>query len=164
MARMGLGEWLKGFRALHEKARQGGLGGRDLASYHAAREELARALLAAQRVGLQPGQRARRSLRVARALQADLELHDGAVRAMTVDVSPGGFAVLVARAPRLDDEAKVSLRLPGREPLVASARVVEVKQQAGTARASFMLIGLDEAEAERLEMFVFDAVLEQMQG
>ena len=43
-------------------------------------------------------------------------------------------------------------------------RVVEVKQQAGTVRASLQLIGLDEAEVERLEMFVFDAVLEQMQG
>jgi len=161
---MGLGEWLKGFRSLHEKAKQGLLAGHDLESYHAAREELARALLSAQRVALQPGQRARRTLRVSRALQADLELHDGGVRAMTLDVSPGGFAALLARAPRVDEEVRVSLRIPEREPLRAKARVVEVKQQLGTARASFELVGLDADDAERLEEFVFDAVLAQLQG
>jgi len=160
---MGLGEWLIGFRALHAKAKQGALAGRDLAGYQAAREELARALLSAQRVTLQPGQHARRTLRVSRALQADLEFHDGGVRAMTLDVSAGGFAALLARAPRVDEEVEVSLRIPEREPLCARARVVEVKQQVGTVRASFEYVGLDADDAERLETFIFDAVLAQMQ-
>jgi c-di-GMP-binding flagellar brake protein YcgR len=161
---MGLGDWLKGFRELHERAKAGGLAGRDLTAYHGARDELARALLAAQHLALQPGQRPRRVLRVSRALQADLEFHDGSVRAMTTDVSAGGFGALLARPPRLDEEVKVSLRVPGGEPLRAEARVVESKALPGNARACFAFIGLDEADTERLERFVFDAVLAQLQG
>jgi hypothetical protein len=161
---MGLSEWLKGFRTLHEKAKQGGLTGRDLTHYQAARDELARALLAAQHISLQPGRKPRRVLRVARALQADLEFHDGNERAMTLDVSPGGFSALLSRPPRVDDEVTVSLRIPGGEPIKSSARVLEVKQQVGNVRACFAFAGLDEAEVDRLEMFVFDAVLGQLQG
>lgn len=161
---MGLGEWLRGFRELHAKAKKGTLGGRDLAHYQAARDELARALLAAQHVALQAGQRPRRVLRVARALQADLEFHDGDERATTLDVSTGGFSALLASPPRPDDEVKVSLRIPGGEPLRCRCRVLEVKQQVGNVRASFAFARLDEAETERLEMFVFDAVLAQLQG
>lgn len=161
---MGLSQWLKGFRDLHAKAKQGGLTGRDLTNYQAARDELARALIAAQHLGLQPGQRARRTLRVARALQADLEFHDGNERAMTLDVSAGGFSALLARPPRAEDEVKVSLRIPGSEPLRARARVLDVKQQIGNVRVSFAFAGLEEAEAERMEMFVFDTVLAQLQG
>jgi len=98
---------------------------------------------------------------VARALQVDIAFHDGTVRAMTLQVSPGGFGALVARPPRVDDELKVVLRIPGGESLQANARAVEVKQQAGNALVSFQFVGLDESEVERMEMFVFDAVLEQ---
>src|ERR671928_230325 len=49
--------------------------------------ELARALLAAQRVTIPTGLRPRRALRVARALQADLDFGTKAVRATTLDVS-----------------------------------------------------------------------------
>ncbi len=161
---MSLGEWLKGFRDLHEKAKQGTLAARDLTGYHAARDELARALLAAQHLTLRPGQRPRRVLRVARALQADIEFHDGSERAMTLDVSAGGFSALLARPPKLDDEVKVALRVPGGEPLRTVARVLEVKQQVGNARACFTFVGLDEADTERLEVFVFDAALAQLQA
>ena len=161
---MGLSEWLKGFRDLHGKAKAGALTGSDLTHYQAARDELARALLAAQHVALHAGQRPRRVLRVARALQADLEFHDGSERAMTLDVSPGGFSALLARPPRVGDELKASLRIPGGEPLRANARVLEVKQQIGNVRACFAFVDVEEAEVERLEMFVFDAVLAQLQG
>ncbi len=162
--RMSLGEWLRGFRDLHEKAKKGALAARDLAGYHAARDELARALLAAQHVALKPEQRPRRMLRVARALQVDIEFHDGTERAMTLDVSAGGFSALLARPPRVDDEVKATLRVPGGEPLRASARVLEAKQQVGNARGTFAFVGMEEADTERLEVFVFDAVLAQLQG
>jgi hypothetical protein len=161
---MGLSDWLKNFRELHERARRTELPERDLKTYHAAREELARALLTAQHVALQPGQKHRRVLRVARALQADLEFSDGTVRTLTLDLSSGGFAALLARPPRVDEEAKVSLRIPGGEPLKGEARVSEVKQQAGSTRVGFEFFGMDERETERLEMFVFDVVLQQLAG
>jgi len=159
---MALADWVRSFRLQHEKAKRGGLAGRELSDYLAGRDELARALLAAQRVAIPPGQKPRRTLRVARALQADLDFAVKAVRAMTVDVSPAGFGALLAAPPRVGDEAKVTLKLPGQEPLLATARVAEVKPLAGSARAAFQFVGLGEEEAERLERFVFDAVLAQL--
>lgn len=161
---MGLEAWLKGFKELHERARKGGLEGRELAQYQAGRDELARALLAAQHVALQPGQKPRRTLRVARALQADLAFHDGQVRAMTLDLSARGFSALLERPPRVGDELDVSLRVPGGEPLRGRARVQEVRPLQGNARIGFELIGLSDREGERLELFVFDAVLSRLQG
>jgi hypothetical protein len=161
---MSLADWLKAFRDYHTKAKKGELQGRELTAYHAARDELARALLAAQHVALQAGQRPRRVLRVARALQADIEFHDGTERAMTLNVSAGGFSALFARPPRAGEEARVSLRIPGDEPLRGSARVLDVKSQVGSARACFAFVGLSEEDTERLERFVFDAVLSQIQG
>jgi len=159
---VGLGEWLKEFRALHEKAKKGSLLGAELTAYRAGRDELARALLVAQRIAVPAGQPPRKALRVSRALQADLEFMDGNVRAMTVDISAGGFGALLPRPPKVGEELKVSLRIPGGEPLRAEARVVEVKPHPGSARASFQLRGLDEADAERLELFVFETVLAQL--
>jgi len=43
-------------------------------------------------------------------------------------------------------------------------RAVEVKQQASTAHVSFQFMGLDDAEVERLDAYVFDTVLAQLQG
>ena len=160
---MGFADWLRQFRALHERAKAGALKGADLTAYRSGRDELARALLAAQRLSLPAGVRPRQALRVPRALQADLQFPDGDVRAMTVDVSAGGFGALLARPPKVGEELKVTLRIPGGEPLRSDARVIEVRAQVGNARASFQLVGLEEADAERLELLVFDAVLAQLQ-
>ena len=160
---MSLSNWLDHFRTLHGKARAGALGPGELAEYHAARDELARALLAAQRLNVPPGLTPRRSLRVARALQADLEFDDGTVRALTLDVSAGGFATRLARPPRPGEEPLVSLRIPGGEPARARAKVLDAKAEAGTARVSFQLVDAPPDVVERLEQFVFDAVLDQLQ-
>jgi hypothetical protein len=159
---MPLREWLRLFRDHHVLAKRGALTGAALSEYHDARDELARALLAAQRVALTPGQAPRRSLRAARALQADLEFFDGTLRVTTQSISSGGFAALVARAPKVEERIKVTLRIPGGESLAASAEVVEVTPQPGRVQASFRWLGLEPNDVERLEMLVFDAVLEQL--
>ena len=64
---MGLADWLRVFRALHEKAKKGELSGTDAEDYRAGCDELSRALIAAQKLGLRPGEVPRRVLRVARA-------------------------------------------------------------------------------------------------
>ncbi len=80
----GLGDWLQAFRQLHEKARRGPLRDQDLEAYRAGRDELARALLAAQRLALRPGETPRRALRVARAARVErlhvLTLREGEAR------------------------------------------------------------------------------------
>jgi hypothetical protein len=154
--------WLAEFRKVHEEAKRGALKGEGLAEYLEARNELARALLAAQHVTLEPGMQPRQTLRAARALQADLTFFDGSLKVATRTLSAGGFAAVLPGPQRLGDELKVTLRVPGGEAVQCEARVVESKPQAGNAQVSFKFVGLSAADAERLEFLVFDAVLEQL--
>jgi hypothetical protein len=157
-----LARWLQDFRALHDRARKGQLRDAELARYRSGRDELARALLVAQRLSLKPGETPRRALRVARALQADLDLATSRVRAMTIDISTGGFSCPLTRAPPLGDEVGFTLRLPGGDPLSGKARVQDVKPREGSVRVALMFSSLGEAELERMELFVFDTVLSQL--
>ncbi len=160
---MSLAGWLKSFRVLHEQAKAGSLSPADLAAYRAGRDELARAMLAAQQVMMKLGELPRRQLRAARALQVDIYYSgQDQVRAVTLDVSAGGFGALIARPLLPGDPVKVSLRLPDQEPIVCEARAVDVKMLPGNARASFAFIGLDADDVERLETYVFDCVLDQL--
>jgi len=159
---MGLGEWLEAFRALHERARAGQLSAEEQTAYQAGREELARALVAAQRLTLKPGQTPRRALRVARAVQVDLAAKATHVRATTSDLSLEGFSALLAKAPPVGEEVQCTLRLPGAEPLVAAVKPVDVKVQEGNVRVSFAFGSLTAPQQERLEMLLFDTVLAQM--
>jgi hypothetical protein len=161
---MSLSQWMSSFRDLHERARRGQLSPRDLVSYKSGRDELARALLAAQRLTLQPGQTARQALRVTRALQVDLDLVTAKERVVTLDVSTGGFAALLAKALPLGDEIGYQLRIPASDPVAGRARVADVKQMAGHVRVAFQFVNLSPDERERLEMFVFDTVLAAMTG
>ena len=160
MTRPRLTESLQEFRDLHREAKAGTLGPPQLENYRAVRANLARLLLTGQHIGLLAGQRPRRSLRGARSLLVELEFSDGIVRAMTLQLSSGGFAALLASAPQVGEEVKVSLRLPGGQ-LEANARVVSVKQHLGSTSTSFQFVGLPQPEVERLEMLIFDVLLEQ---
>jgi hypothetical protein len=157
-----LAEWILGFRALHEKARRGGLRDADATRYRVGRDELARALLVAQRLQLKPGETARRALRVARALQVELDLGTSRQRAVTIDISTGGFCCMVPRAPALMDEVGFTLRLPVAEPLAGRATVQDVKALPGSVRVAFMFKTISDADRERMEMLVFDTVLAQL--
>jgi hypothetical protein len=157
-----LAEWILSFRGLHEKARRGNLSEAEAARYRAARDELARALLVAQRLQLRPGETPRRALRVARALQLELDLGTGRQRAVTVDLSTGGFSCLLAKAPALGDEVGFTLRLPLAEPIAGKATVQDVRVLTGNVRVSFMFKSLADADRDRMEMFVFDTVLQQL--
>ncbi len=159
---MGFGDWLRAFRALHQRAKEGKLSAEEQATYRDGRDELARALLAAQQVMLRTGEVPRRQLRVARALQVDIDLAKTKVKGMTQDVSPGGFGLLLATTPPPGDQLRCSLRLPGQEPVNGVARVADVKVLPGNARAAFAWVNLPVADTERLETFVFDAVLQQL--
>jgi hypothetical protein len=157
---MGLADWLASFRLLHEGHKTGTLSPDDEASYLAGREELARALLAAQRLTARPGETPRRALRAACALQADLDLERGSERVMTLEIGAGGFGALFAMGPPVGEEVRFSLRVPGgADPISGRARVVDVKVLPGNARASFAFTRLDDAERERVETLVFDTVL-----
>jgi len=159
---MDLAQWLTAFQALHERARRGTLEAADERDYKAGREELARALVAAQHLTLQPGQSPRLALRVARALQVDLESPVRKDRLTTFDLSLGGFSALLARAPMPDEALTATLRLPGVDPVVTAVTVAGMKAQPGNVRVSFSFARLDGPAAERLELAVYDAVLAQL--
>ncbi|BDG06338.1 PilZ domain-containing protein [Anaeromyxobacter oryzae] len=161
---MSLAEWLQTFRDLHERARRGQLAPREIETYRGGRDELARALLAAQRLTLKPGETPRQALRVARALQVDLDLVTSSARAITIDLSVGGFSCLLAKAPPPGDELKFTLRIPASDPLVGKCRVADVKALAGNVRVSFQFEGVEQKDRDRLETFVFDTVLSQLVG
>ncbi len=157
---MGLKEWIAEFSQMHEEARAGTLDAEQLERYFHAREELAGALLAAQRLDLKGGQTARQNLRVQRTLQVDLKMMGQHLRAMTLDVSVGGFAAMLALSPPHGEHAMVSLKLPDDpHPLEARAIVVNLQRHGGLFRVSFSFGELPKALKDRLGFVVFDAVL-----
>jgi hypothetical protein len=157
-----LGQWLTDLRALHEKARHGSLGAAEARDYRSRRSELARALLAAQALGRQPGQARRQSVRVARALQVELEGGGRKERLTTFDISMGGFSAPMAGAPQPGAMLTATVRLPGVEPLVTPVKMVGAAPQAGCVRVSFSFGKLEGPAAEKLELAIFDLVLAQL--
>jgi hypothetical protein len=160
---MSLADWLRVFRTLHERAKKGELTGADVEDYRAGCDELARALLAAQKISLKPGELPRHVLRVARALQVNLETKVSSARAMTIDVSVAGFSVLLGKVPSNEPQT-ATLRLPGADPVVADVLPAECKQQPGTVRVAFLFQKLPDAAKARLEMLVIDTALSQLAG
>ncbi len=96
---MALLEWLTEFRVLHDKARSDNLSDHDAKLYKDGREQLAAALVQAQRLTRNPEESARQALRVARAVQVDLELNSGKQRVVTLDISIGGFSARMGVQP-----------------------------------------------------------------
>jgi hypothetical protein len=149
---------------LHALARKGQLSDSDRQHYTVAREQLARALTSAQGLTVEPGQSARRTFRVAQGLQVDLSLDSGPLRAMTMDVSCGGFSVMMHQPPARQAALGFSLRLPGgAEPLVGRALVASTQRKIGNHRVSFVFQALPEQDLERLEMALFDLALERLE-
>jgi hypothetical protein len=160
---MGLADWLRVFRSLHERAKKNELKGADADDYRAGCDELARALIAAQKLSLKPGETPRHVLRVARALQVTIEGKVTGMRATTVEISVAGFSALLARVPALDDELTATLRVPGvSEPLGIPVTVGESKQLGGTVRVSFVFGKLSDGARAQLEMLVIDTALSSL--
>lgn len=152
-------QWIDGLRALHEQARAGQLDGCALRAYRASRADLETALLCAQQIARDFRHSPRRSIRMAYALQIDLRLRTGRARAVTLDISRGGFSVLLQAPPESDEVIEFSLRLPGAEFVEGKARARAVVPKEGCARCSFSFEMLGAEAEELLAMFMFDAIL-----
>lgn len=159
---MGISEWLRVFRALHERAKAGDLPKEDADAYRAGCEELARALLAAQKLTPRSGETSLHALRVARAVQVDLAAGAWQARVTTVDLGVGGFTALLAKAPPAGEELRCTMKVPGGAALEAAVVTSEAKQQPGTVRATFAFRALGEAERDALERLVIDTALSQI--
>jgi hypothetical protein len=147
------------FRALHMMARAGTLGPEERRAYDRSREELARTLLTSQRMNLRAGETPRRALRVLCALYVDLHLTGAWSRGSTIDLSSGGFAVMLTDTLPEGEPVGYQLYLPGQVIVRGIARVARARRDKVHVRASFAFDGLSDADIERIEMIVFDRVL-----
>lgn len=148
------------FKDLHQQMREGKLKGDDLREYMDGREQLALSLVKSQGLLIPEGQSARKMFRVAQALPIEI---DGVMRTLTRDVSVGGFSALLTSSPRVEDVIRFSLTITrAQEPITGDARVVSSVRQTGNSRVSAVFLRLPDADVERLEMALFDSVLNRI--
>lgn len=159
---MSISDWLRVFRTLHERAKTGGLSREDEDAYRGGCDELARALIAAQKGTVPAGVAPRHALRVARAVQVDLDTKVWHARVTTVDLGVGGFSALLAKGPPAGEELRCTMKVPGGVPLEATVVQTEARQQPGTVRATFAFKSLGDAERLTLERLVIDTALGQI--
>src|SRR5260370_21126394 len=149
---MSLQEWLTEFRVLHDKARSGTLSDYHAKLYKDGREELAAALVQAQRLTRKPEESAREALRVARAVQVDLELNSGKQRVVTLDICIGGFSTMMGVPPPPNEAVGGTIRMPeGKDhPIGARAKIVATKRHAApNPPASLAFEAVPGSDAER---------------
>jgi hypothetical protein len=127
------------------------------ARYLAMREELARSLVAAQGLQLPAGQNARKHFRVAQLYNVEIA---NLYNTVTRELSRSGFSANVTGELKTGDDVDFKLLLSrGSEPISARARVVAALKQGAQWRVSLAIDRLNEGDAERLEVALFDAVL-----
>ncbi len=157
---MGVTQFLDDFRVLHEKARTGELGESEKPAYRAAREQFEKALVAAQ--GLMLERDVRRSFRVAQALPVELQMHYGNMCIRTLDLSVGGFSVMLPYPVGEEERPSYTLELPGDLVLAGQVRLASQRQVGDKHRVSFAFVDNTERETEKLEMFLIDLALERV--
>ncbi|MBK7861564.1 MAG: PilZ domain-containing protein [Archangiaceae bacterium] len=149
-------EWMAGFRITHEKAKAKKLTDSEHKAYLEMREELARSLVAAQAMTLPEGQNSRKHFRVAQMYKIEIS---NTYQTMTKQVSRSGFSCTLTSQLPVGQVVPFSLML-GREgePVTGQAKVVSAVKQGGWVVA-FSIDHISEANGERLESALFDAVL-----
>lgn len=159
---MSLIAWLAEFQGAHNRARNNELRAEEMSQYMAQRDELARMLLGAQQLLITPGQMPRRALRVSRVLPVQLTLASGVTKANTLDISAGGFATVLEAPVAPGTPVPFNLELAAGATIEGNARVVASKHHGMLHRVALTFHNLPEADHDRLEFAVFDAVLEIM--
>jgi hypothetical protein len=156
---------IAGFAELHERAKKQALEGGEQQAYRDAKIALTNALLLTQRRTLDPAAPQRQYLQAARAIQVELDLSTGLVHTLTLDISRGGFASLLEKPPPKSEPVAFTLKLPGGgEPLRGHCKLVGTAPQRGVLRAGFVFQNLSEQDGERIELLVFDSVLDQLRA
>lgn len=161
---MSLLAWVGGFAALHARARDGGLPAEEFRHYLEQRDELARMMVGAQALTARPGQKPRRALRVARPFPVDLVVDGVTSGSTTLDVSSGGFSCLAKVALAAGTRVRFSMRLPHGETVAGVADAVGCRAQGDLHRVALHIVEMSEDQLERLELAVFDAVVEIIQA
>jgi hypothetical protein len=159
-----LNDWLKRFTELHRRAREGAaLSPAETRSYIEGRNDLATAILRAQQIALRPGQKPRQALRANTVLPVTVVMPEGPLKALTQDLSIGGFSAIVGRIGTAPAHVDFSLTLAkGTPPIEGPARLVAEAPMGGSTRLSFAFERVTAADVERIELVVFDWILAQI--
>jgi hypothetical protein len=149
------------FHELRPLAKSGALAPDERAEYEELKERLAAAICAAQNIHVRPGQSARSLFHVAALFKAEISIGGAVHRAATMDLSAGGFSVLLSFAATPGTEVSFTMRLSARSTIWGRAVVVgsESERSAGLYRASFAFGKLTPAHSGQLEEALFDAAL-----
>jgi hypothetical protein len=159
-----LKQWMAQFCGWHEQYRKGELGEESLPLYREARGDLIDMLIVAQRLEIRTDG-ARRALRMARALQVELDLPTGRVMALTQDISTGGLSALVGQAPPVGAMLSFRLKLGrGIEPIAGRARVVAAIPMQGSVRMAIAFETIEQGARDHIEDLVLDAICVELRA
>lgn len=148
------------FRATHTDYKAGKVTGRDVEGYLGQREELARSLMKSMGQPLADGALARRNVKVQHVFPITVS---NLYKVMTTEISCTGFKAIVPAAMKDGDGVTWSLTPQrGDEPIAGQGLITSTqKQGTQSTRISVTFDKLDEERYERLEVAVFDAILQR---
>lgn len=159
---MGLAEFVTALQHLHEKAKKGQLTGNEQSDYDAGRNQLATAMLAAQKITVPQGGKSRDYLRAPKMIGVDLQVPGGKFNVVTVEVWPRGFAALVAEGLPLNQPVKAQMKLRTGLAVECEATPFEAKRQASNFKVSFNLTHVADADVEQVALIVYDEILAKL--
>lgn len=148
-------EALARFRTLHQKKGSTGLDDDETMKYRACVERLLELALARQEAETRGGQR-RRAVRIPRAVAVDLQWSTRRTRSFTLDLSTGGFSVLLGAPPPDAEPAVALLHVRRGRTVTAAVRVVSAATARGRVRVSMAFIDIPVVEAARLRDYLVE--------
>lgn len=155
-------EWLGRLEMLHSRIR----GGEDVEPadrewYRDARDLLMRGALERYNAWLSAGEKARKAVRVERAIPVVLEGHGRTRHAVTVDLGAAGFGAILEDTPPDGAAFRARLVLPDGE-LVASVTASPGGSRGDVHRVSFAFDPEAREPRERVEDFLLDELLPRL--
>jgi hypothetical protein len=164
MAATNLNQWLLQFCDWHESFKHGALPADANDDYMRGRHELCSTLLMAQRLAIEPGAATRGALRVARAYQVEFGFPNGAVTAVTSDISTSGLSALVAESPPTGTVVWLRLKIGGGTVIVGRCQVVKIIPKQGSILMGVAFEGLPVEARDKIETVVCDVVVSEIRA
>jgi hypothetical protein len=160
---MGLTNFLDDLRGLHGKVTEGTASVEEQQSYQKGREDLALAILLAEKMQLKQKERARRSLRTPHECPVELRAGSSAAMGETIELSAFGFSmVLDTTAPEWRGPVAFRISLPKGGDVSGEARMAGKNPPATRSREGFAITEISDAGREALANVVFEDLLSEL--
>jgi hypothetical protein len=152
-------EWLQRFLVDHDLACKHKLPPAERNAYERDCRDLSVALLAAQQMIHADSGATRRVLRIRWAMQVVMTAPGKLVRAVTRDISAGGFSALVGEELTQGEAVTCTLRVPSSGSVSSGARVLAVSREVTHFRICFAFVDLAGESRKILDGFILDRVM-----